>query len=262
MSEGCDAGESSPSAAASASPGSAGVCVGTGTVEDARFCWAKCTASVTESVANGSASAWGADPPRLAALEGDAALAAEGDAGDTPGFGSVGDAGLDPGVSSVPASKSTQSTREGVRLLVGAAWSTGGTLPSTAAANGSTAAVSSPAKMPFSENAAFAVGENCGEDVPAVPVGDSARRAVAAAIAAAMDPEEDCLRGIPIPAPDPESNPEAEPEGEKADGVGENAVGEKLEAGDGDGAVGDGVPEWYAPACTSMDMPPGEVEAL
>ena len=260
MSEGCDAGESRPSAAASASPGSAGVCVETGTVEDARFCWAKCTASVTESVANGSASAWGADPPRLAALEGDAALAAEGDAGDTPGFGSVGDAGLDPGVPSVPASKSTQSTREGVRLLVGAAWSTGGALPSTAAANGSTAAVSFPAGTPFPENAAFAVGENCGEDVPAVPVGDSARRAVAAATAAAMDPEEDCLLGIP--APDPESNSEAEPEGKKADGVGENAVGEKLETGDGDGAVGDGVPEWYARACTSMDMPPGEVEAL
>ena len=72
--------------------------------------------------------------------------------------------------------------------------------------------------------------------MPAVPVGDSARRAVAAATAAAMDPEEDCLLGIP--APDPESNSEAEPEGKKADGVGENAVGEKLEAGDGDGAVG------------------------
>jgi len=78
--------------------------------------------------------------------------------------------------------------------------------------------------------------------VPAVPVGDSARRAVAAATAAAIDPEEDCLRGIPVPVPVPESNPEAEPAGEKLEGVGENAVGEKLEAGDGAGAVGDGVP--------------------
>ena len=95
-----------------------------------------------------------------------------------------------------------------------------------------------------------------------MPVGDSARRAVAAATAAAIDPEEDCLRGIPVPVPVPESNPEAEPAGEKLEGVGENAVGEKLEAGDGDGAVGDGVPEWYARACTSMDIPPGEVEAL
>jgi len=94
--------------------------------------------------------------------------------------------------------------------------------------------------------------------VPAVPVGDSARRAVAAATAAAIDPEEDCLRGIPVPVPVPESNPEAEPAGEKLEGVGENAVGEKLEAGDGAGAVGDGVPEWYARAFTSMDRPSGE----
>jgi hypothetical protein len=144
MSEGCAAGESSPSAAASASPGSAGVCAGTGTGTggDARFRWAKRTASVTESVANGSASAWGDDPPGLATLDGDAALAAEGDAGDVPGFGSAGDAGLDPGVPGVPASKSTQSVREGVRRLVGAACSTGGALLSTAAANGSTGAFS------------------------------------------------------------------------------------------------------------------------
>ena len=96
MSEGCDVGESSPSAAASASPGSAGICAGTETAALVRFCCAKRTASVTVSVANGSASAPapGAPPPGLATLEGDAALAAEGDAGDVPGFGSP--PGVDP----------------------------------------------------------------------------------------------------------------------------------------------------------------------
>ena len=259
MSGGRDAGESSPSAAASASPGSAGVCAETMTAAGARVCWAKCAASVTESVANGSASAWGpgAGLPGLATLEGVAALAVEGDVRDVLGFGSVGPAARSPaGVVCAPASKSTQSERDGVRLLVGAAWSTGGALPSAAAANGSAAAnVSSDAPEPGEPRdeaaAAAAVGGICGEEVPAVSVGDSDRRAVAAAIAAVREPEGGCPRGIPVP----ESNPEAEPDGE-------TAAGETLEVGDADAFVGDVVAEWYARACASTDRSSGDVAAL
>ena len=142
MSEGGDARRVEPERRRGASPGSAGVCVGTGTVEDARFCWASAPRQSPRASRTASASAWGADPAPRRARRGTAAAPPRAAPG-TPRVRVRRGRGIGPGVPSVPASKSTQSTREGVRLLVGAAWSTGGALPSTAAANGSTAAVSS-----------------------------------------------------------------------------------------------------------------------
>lgn len=177
-------------------------------------------------------------------------------------------------------SKSTQSVRDGFLLFVGTACNKGGVFCKTTAVNGSGVVLRPTFGEPFPEDEGgekpemrfapnvgdelvpvggnelvFARGEDtepfgditvpcgditvpCGDDTPPcgdpIPVGDSELiRAVAAAIAAAMDPED------------------------VRDTLGEFETGDPPSS-----AVGDGVAETDARACTSMNRPCGAVAAL